>query len=100
MLDHLDGVFSPRTIARWRVGLWSVAALLLIVPVVATRFTDAMRWGAEDVLVLGAMLLVAGGAVEITVRASRRRAVVVGAVLLVGAAFLLVWAELAVGVFR
>ena len=90
--------FAPRTIARWRLALWSLAALMLLAPAVAMRFTDEVRWGPEDFLVFGALLAVAGGSVELAVRASHRRRVVLGAVLAVGALFLLVWAELAVGI--
>ena len=95
----LDGRFSPRTIARWRGALWSFALVLLAAPWVAMRFTDEVRWDAADFLVFGAMLAVAGGLVEIAVRMSRERRVVIGALLGVGVLFLLVWAELAVGLF-
>jgi hypothetical protein len=95
-----SGEFSLRTIARWRLGLWSLAAMMLLAPAIAMRFTDEVRWGVEDFLVFGAMLVVAGGIVELAVRLSRRRAIVLGAVALVGAAFLIVWAELSVGLFR
>lgn len=94
-----DDHFAPRTIARWRRALWTVAALLLATPWVAMRFTDEVRWDALDFLVFGAMLGIAGGLVEVVVRLSRRRLVVLGAVAGVGAAFLLLWAELAVGLF-
>jgi len=93
-----DSHFTAATIARWRLALWAVAAVLLAAPWVAMRFTDEVRWDALDFLVFGGMLGIAGGAVEMVVRLSRRRAVVLGAVALVGAAFLLVWVELAVGV--
>jgi hypothetical protein len=91
--------FAPRTIARWRIGLWSVAAILLLAPAVAMRFTDAVRWGAADFLLFGVMLAVAGGLMEIVVRVSKRRRVVLGALLAIGALFLLAWAELAVGLW-
>lgn len=94
-----DDHFTPDTIGRWRFALWTVAAALLVAPWVAMRFTDEVRWDGADFLVFGAMLAVAGGLVEIVVRLSRRRMVVLGAVALVGAAFLLLWAELAVGLF-
>lgn len=92
-------MFPSETIRRWRLALWSVAALMLLLPAVAMRFTDEVRWDAMDFLVFGGMLLMAGGLVELVVRLSRRRIVVLGAVALVGGAFLLVWAELAVGVW-
>ncbi len=91
---------APRAITRWRVALWSLAALLLAAPWVAMRFTDAMRWDAADFLLFGAMLAVAGGLVEIVLRVSTRRRVVFGTLLAVGALFLLVWAELAVGLLH
>lgn len=95
----LDHVFAPGTIARWRVALWTFAALLLATPWVAMRFTDEVRWDAMDFLLFGGMLLMAGGLVEIVVRLSRRRSVVLGALAFVGAGFVMVWAQLAVGVF-
>lgn len=98
MSEMFTPVFSASTIARARLALWSLAGALLLAPALAMQFTDEVRWGAEDFLILGAMLLAAGGLVELAVRFSRRRAVVIGAVCAVAVAFLLVWAELAVGI--
>jgi len=95
-----EGRFSPRAIALWRRVLWSLALLLLTVPWVAMRFTEEVRWDALDFLVFGAMLAVAGGLVEIAVRIRRERRFVIAVVLGVGLLFLLVWAELAVGLFH
>lgn len=92
--------FLPRTITRWRRILWTFAALLLATPWMAMQWTDDVQWGREDFLVFGAMLAVAGGLVEGAVRLSRRRHVVLGAVIVVGAAFVLLWVELAVGLFH
>jgi hypothetical protein len=94
-----DDRFAPQTIARWRMILWGVATLLLATPWAAMRFTDEVRWDALDFLVFGGMLVMAGGLVEIVVRLSRRRIVVLGAATLAGAVFLMVWAQLAVGLF-
>lgn len=97
--DAPADAFTPQTIQRWRVALWSMVALMLLAPAVAIRFTREMRWGAEDFLALGALLGAAGLAVEMGVRVTQRRTMVIALVLGVGALFLLVWAELAVGVF-
>jgi hypothetical protein len=94
------GEFAPGTIVRWRRALWSLAGLMLLAPALAMRFTAEVRWDALDFLVFGGMLVVAGALVEVVVRLSRRRIVVLGAVALIGAAFLLAWAELAVGLFH
>ena len=84
-------------IAVWRIALWGAAASLLLLPAIAMLFTTEVRWGAEDFLAFAAMLLVACGLFEIVMRRSTRRSVrrTAGGVIVV--AFLLVWAELAVG---
>lgn len=82
---------------RWRIAMWGAAAALLALPLGAMRVTGEVRWGGADFLMFGAMLLLAGGAVELAVRRSRDRAFLLGAAVAVGTAFLLVWVNLAVG---
>lgn len=45
----------PETAARcrWRMVGWSIPALLLLVPLVATQFTAAVDWAASDLLFAG-----------------------------------------------
>ncbi len=71
---------------------------LLLLPLVAMQFTDEVKWTLSDFVVAGILLLVAGLAVEFTMRkvkTTKLRIVACGALLLV---FLLLWAELAVGI--
>lgn len=75
-----------------------VTAVLLCVPLVAMQITDEVEWRLGDFIVAGALLLGAGLAYE---RLSRKRRTpahrtVVGVA--VGAALLLVWITLAVGI--
>jgi len=49
----------------WRLILWSAAALLLLVPVVAMPFTAQMNWGAEDFFAAAALICGAGLAIEL-----------------------------------
>lgn len=95
-----EGRFTTRTVARTRVALWSLAVLLLAAPWVAMRFSEEIRWDGADFLAFGVMLAIAGGLMEVAVRISRERRFVIAALLGVGLLFLLVWAELAVGLFR
>lgn len=83
----------------WRLALWGGAALLLLTPAIAMQFTDEVNWGPGDFLVFAAMLVFACGAFEAAVRltADVRRRWFAGAIILT--LFLLVWAELAVGIF-
>lgn len=77
-----------------------VTGLLLLVPLVAMQFTAEVDWGPADFLVGGALLFGAGTAMVLAMRRFERplhRALAVGAIAL---ALALVWAELAVGLFR
>ncbi len=72
---------------------------LLSIPLVAMQFTDQVNWSVMDFLVMGILLLFVGLIVEFILRKVRNkdnRVLFIIATLLV---FLLVWAELAVGIF-
>lgn len=85
-------------LSGWRLLMWGGAAALLLLPLIAMRFTDEVNWSPFDFLVFGAMLTVACGACELAVRLSRgNRLYRVGAFLAVATGFLLVWVNLAVG---
>jgi len=90
---------SAGTRWRWfRLAIWGGAAFLLLLPLVAMQFTTEVDWTGSDFLVMGAMLATACGAVELALRASRDSAYRLGAIVAVGAGFLLVWINLAVGI--
>lgn len=74
------------------------AALILMVPLVAMAFTDEVQWGLGDFIVMGGLLIGTGLLYElITSRVNTKYRGVIAVVLL--AALLLIWAELAVGIF-
>lgn len=81
----------------WRVAGWSLAATLLLAPLIAMHFTRGVNWTASDFVVFAAMLGSAGFAFEFLARRAGgvyRLATAVGLL----AAFLLVWVNLAVGI--
>ncbi|HQY46707.1 MAG TPA: hypothetical protein PLE38_07145 [Usitatibacteraceae bacterium] len=84
---------------RWRIAGWGAAAALLLAPLVAMQFTGEVKWTPFDFAVFGAMLAVAGGALELVVRVTRRQAVRAVAGTAIAVAFLLAWAHGAVGLF-
>lgn len=86
--------------SAWRWLMWGGAAALLALPALAMRFTTEVDWGREDFLVFGAMLLLACVACELAVRLIAGRTGRCVAIAAIGIAFLLVWAELAVGIFH
>ncbi len=72
---------------------------LLMIPFIAMQFSTEVNWSGFDFAVMGALLLGTGLTVEFflrKVRTTKYRLVVCAAVVF---AFLIVWAELAVGVF-
>ena len=91
---------THRRSPRWRAALWGGALLLLVLPWLAMQFTREVNWSLVDFIVFGAMLAIACAALEAVVRFVDQRHLrwVAGAAIV--AAFLLVWAELAVGIFR
>lgn len=84
---------SPRG-SLWRVAVWSLAALLLLLPVAAMQFTDEVNWGPADFIIFGAMLLAACGIYELAARITGSRAYRAA----VGVAVILIWINLAVGI--
>ena len=88
------------TTRRSRLTRMALAvALLLSIPLIGTLIGDEVQWGPGDFVVIGGLLIGAGLVYEFMVRGiSNVRQRVAIAALLVGAV-LLIWAELAVGLF-
>ncbi|WP_206664815.1 hypothetical protein [Dankookia rubra] len=85
-------------VVTWRVVAWSGAALLLLAPLMAMPFTEEVRWTGSDFAVFGVMLAVPLGALELAVRATRSMAYRAAVAVVLGAAFLMTWVNLAVGI--
>lgn len=79
-------------------AIWTVPALLLLVPLVAMRFTDEVAWTASDVALAAALSFGCVGLCRLLARspAPRRRRVAAGGLVLL--AVLLVWIDGAVGI--
>ena len=77
----------------------AVIAALAAFPIIAQAVSDEFNWGLEDGLVWGGMLavLAVGGALVLRRIKVRGRLLIALGVLI--SLFLLVWAELAVGLF-
>jgi len=84
--------------SRLRWAIWGTAAFLLLLPLVAMQFTSEVVWDETDFIVMGAMLGLACGAYELTVRLSDSRIYRAGFGLAILSCFLLVWINLAVGI--
>jgi hypothetical protein len=78
--------------------LWGAAAVLLLLPLIATQVTNAMNWDETDFIVFGAMLAAACGIYELAARLTANFAYRAAVGVAVMAAFILVWINLAVGI--
>lgn len=83
----------------WRVALWGSALVLLTLPWVAMQITAEVHWDLGDFVVFGAMLVIACSTLEGIVRLTTDRRLRLWSTAAIALVFLLVWAELAVGIF-
>jgi ABC-type Mn2+/Zn2+ transport system permease subunit len=81
------------------VGIVLTVALLLLIPLIAMQFTDEVNWTLLDFLIAGVLLLGIGLLCELVMRKVTKiehRITICVAIL---AALVLIWIELAVGIF-
>ena len=76
-----------------------VLLLLLFIPWIAMQFSDQVNWSAGDFVVMGIMLLGVGFGLSYLLSRSLTIQKRVAYIAILVLAFLLLWAELAVGVF-
>ena len=95
----VTGRSGVRRRSGWRVAIWGAIALLLLLPLIAMRFTGEVRWNAADFAAAALLLVGAGGAFEALMHytADTGRRVAIGAAIVF--AVLLIWAQGAVGIF-
>ena len=74
-------------------------ACILLVPLVAMRFTDEVVWGPGDFAAAGVLLAGTGLVRQVAVRRASTAALRLAVTVALAAALVLVWASLAVGVF-
>ena len=65
---------SGRRGSRWRIAVWSTAALILLLPLVAMQWTKEVNWDLTDFVVFGAMLFAACGTYKPAARMTRNKA--------------------------
>ena len=73
---------------------------LLIIPLLGVLLTNVVEWGVFDFLLMGSLLLVLGIAINLillNIKYSNKRIAIIFILILI---FLLIWVELAVGVFN
>jgi len=93
--------FQPKhSVAKQLLFVLLGAALLLLIPALAMQLTSEVNWGLGD-FAAGAIVLVGTGSAYVLLTwklSSTGSRVVIGALL--GLTCLLIWAEMAVGIFH
>lgn len=72
---------------------------VLLMPLVAMQFTEEVNWKIGDFIVMGILLFSAGLAYELLTRKLSTTTYRIAVGIAIGILFLLIWAELAVGIF-
>ena len=74
-------------------------ALILAIPLVAMQFTNEVNWDLSDFITMAGLLLGTGLAIELVIRKVKDIRYRIAICIILVVALLLVWAELAVGIF-
>lgn len=76
-----------------------IVALILFVPFTAMQFTQEVNWSLFDFVLAAGLLLGAGFAIDFTIRKLKGSTSKIFVIAAIALAFILVWAELALGLF-
>ena len=87
------------TIQKRQITIVYLSALLLMIPLVAMQFTNEVNWAIGDFIVAGGLLIGAGLLGEWILRKIRYKKYRIAALFAIVLMLLLIWAELAVGIF-
>ena len=81
------------------IKILPIVGLLLLIPLIAMQLTDEVNWSFFDFIIMGTLLTITGlliGIILKKVKSYKYKKVLIVTILLI---FLLIWAELAVGLF-
>ena len=73
--------------------------LILIIPLAGMAFTDEFNWSLFDFIIMGALLLALGIGIQFIrhrIKQPKKRILLIGLLMVL---FLIIWIELAVGIF-
>ena len=81
------------------IGIILTVLLLLLIPLIAMLFTDEVNWTVLDFVVAAILLLGTGLMCELVMRKINQIKYRIAICIILLAALVLIWAELAVGIF-
>ena len=81
------------------IGILLTVAIILLMPFFAMLFTEKVKWSPFDFMVAGILLLSTGLLYELVLRKVSKTFLRIAICIAILIALLLIWAELAVGIF-
>lgn len=84
--------------SRWRIAVWGIGALILLLPAAAMQVSDEVNWGFGDFALAGALVIGTGIAFEMVMRTMGNSMYRAAAGVALAAAFALVWVSAGVGI--
>ena len=79
--------------------IFYIVGLLLLIPLIAMQLTNEINWSFFDFIIMGVMLTITGLLIGITLKKFKNfknRIILIAIIIII---FLLIWAELGVGIF-
>jgi hypothetical protein len=80
-------------------GILLAIVFLLLIPLIMMQFTNEVKWGIADFIVMGTLLLGTGIMCELVIRKVNKIGIRIAVIAAILIALFLIWAELAVGIF-
>jgi hypothetical protein len=82
-----------------RVGIFGVALLILLLPLIAMQFTNEVNWSLFDFIIAGVLLFGMGIILDLILSKVNKIGYRISLVIALFILLILIWAELAVGIF-
>jgi hypothetical protein len=76
-----------------------IVGILLLIPAIAMQFTAEVNWSAGDFFIAGILLLGTGLVLDFVIRNVKASPLKIGMCIGIMLALVVIWAELAVGIF-
>ena len=83
-----------------RFTILLISFSLLLIPLITMQFTDEVNWTTADFMVAGSLLVGTGFIFEVIIRKIKNMSYKVGLMAAVLIIIILIWIELAVGLFE
>lgn len=86
------------TKSQKNIGL--LILVLLLIPLIVMQFTNEVNWTVFDFIIMGGLLSIIGFSCELMYRKITNPKIKISLIISLLILFLLIWAELAVGIFN